>query len=489
MNRDRNVGVDVESEDWELVSRASRGDRSAYEELYLRHFETVFRSCFSVTRDTNDALDATQEAFCKVFEKLHKLNGSPCNFGGYLFRTSRNVSLKMVLKRKRAISQAEVQPLSGEGPKSYEDPESSLLIDDQRRSVHKAFGRLSGSQSTAISMCDVEGMSYRQISEAMGIKENAVAQLILRARARLRREMRFRSATPGREYTCREVMSELAKGDRALEGQRLLRAHLNGCDNCQASLQDMQEAGVTYRAEIVPVLAAAVLERVFGGSAAAAGPASVGRPLLGKKAYLLISGLSISAMLVALTVPTVLGLFSGNERERGASWAGAVQGTYRGGWAAEGSGVGISTNRIQYDGKTRGLEESTVALSDGTLDRPHATENFAQGRRAAGVRRGAIHEKQVYKSGLKNILPARTVETVNDKLPAAVETDTPIAGPVPRRQANACRGECGAPMVSTTRNTPPDRLSAVKEKQLIPIGQPRPGGSAPQRFTYKKTNS
>ena len=109
-----------------------------------------------------------------------------------------------------------------------------------------------------LALRELEDRSYAEIGELVGMKENAVAQLIFRARESLRLELRLLQVDPERlPEECRRFLPLLAAHlDGQLKGARRdeTLAHLDGCERCQAALADMREASRRWRALLLPPL-------------------------------------------------------------------------------------------------------------------------------------------------------------------------------------------------------------------------------------------
>ena len=139
-----------------------------------------------------------------------------------------------------------------------EDPERASMLRSQQHDVRLANGKLESRQRLVLALRELEDRSYAEIGEIVGLKENAVAQLIFRARESLRVEVRLAQVDPERfPETCRVFLPLLAKHlDGELKGKRLTEtlAHLEGCERCQSALGDMREASRRYRALFLPPL-------------------------------------------------------------------------------------------------------------------------------------------------------------------------------------------------------------------------------------------
>jgi outer membrane biosynthesis protein TonB len=112
-------------------------------------------------------------------------------------------------------------------------------------------------QRLVLALRELEERSYAEIGELVGMKENAVAQLIFRARESLRTELRLVQVDPERlPEECRRFLPLLAAHlDGQLKGPRRdgTLVHLEGCERCQAALADMREASRRYRVIVLPI--------------------------------------------------------------------------------------------------------------------------------------------------------------------------------------------------------------------------------------------
>ncbi len=256
--------------DRSLVAAIRLGDRTGLEDLYRHYHERVYRSCLHTCRDPEDAIDATQEAFLNVFRRVGDIDLNIGSFRDYLFMTSRNISLKIIAKRGRSTPTSE--PLEPDGlVRATDDPERSALIGVQREIVRRATGSLNQRQVDALTMYEIEGKSYSEIGEYLGIEANAVAQLLMRARIRLKKAVRRRAAQTPSNDGCSDALSLLSKKTDGVlhDGERdWLDSHLNGCDTCRTNLLVMEEVGANYRS-LMPVPAALIFERVFSEEALA----------------------------------------------------------------------------------------------------------------------------------------------------------------------------------------------------------------------------
>ena len=243
--------------DAELLLRLRSRDRTAWEELYAEYQPRLRAFAYRLAGNVHDADDLVQETFVRAVPRLDRLDPDTTDLGAYLFATCKNLFLKQVERRRRAEPVAEVpEPL--EPTPIDDDPERSTLLRSQQRDVRVANARLDPRQRLVLALRELEDRSYAEIGEIVGLRENAVAQLIFRARESLRVEVRLAQVDPDRfPEECRRYLPLLARHlDGELKEPRLgeTLAHLDACERCQGALSDMREASRRYRALLLPPL-------------------------------------------------------------------------------------------------------------------------------------------------------------------------------------------------------------------------------------------
>jgi RNA polymerase sigma-70 factor (ECF subfamily) len=283
-----------------LARAAAEGDGHAFAALYDAYESRIFNFCHRLVGSPEDAADATQDAFLKVLQRLPKLGDRELNFGAYLFTAARNASYDVIGRRKRAdpvdeIPEHGARPVTGDaGGDIYVDPERAALLGSLQESVKSANGRLPERQREVLALRELEELSYDEIAEIMEMNRNGVAQLISRARIKLRDELRGSAlaSIAASSADCERALPLVAMRQdgqlRDAADRDWLAAHLVGCDTCKVGVDAMEEAGLSYRAwlPIVPlvwlrevtVAKAAELSGSDWSSVAAAGRSGGGRP-------------------------------------------------------------------------------------------------------------------------------------------------------------------------------------------------------------------
>jgi RNA polymerase sigma factor (sigma-70 family) len=241
--------------DAELLLRLRSRDREAWEELYAEYQPRLRAFGYRLAGNGHDADDLVQETFVRAVPRLDRLDPETADVGAYLFTTLRNLFLKQVERTKRQQPMAEVpEPVL---PTPIEDdPERGTLLRRQQDEVRLANARLQPRQRLVLALRELEDRSYAEIGELVDMKENAVAQLIFRARESLRLELRLAQVDPERlPEECRRYLPLLAAHlDGQLKGARQQEtlAHLESCERCQDALASMREASKRYRTLFLP---------------------------------------------------------------------------------------------------------------------------------------------------------------------------------------------------------------------------------------------
>ena len=170
-----------ELDDGTLVERAQDGDRRAFSELVRRHQAAVFRSCYRILGDREDAKDASQEAFIRAFRRLHTFRGDSA-FKTWMLRVAMNVSLNERGRSKIPPADAALAQLVPDP----EAPETELMKSEAAARIHKALQLVRPNYRAAVVLRDLEGLTYRETAESLGVPEGTAKSWAHRGRGRLK---------------------------------------------------------------------------------------------------------------------------------------------------------------------------------------------------------------------------------------------------------------------------------------------------------------
>jgi RNA polymerase sigma factor (sigma-70 family) len=155
-----------------------------WEEVVREHSARVYRLAYRLTGNTHDAEDLTQEVFVRVFRALPSY--TPGTFEGWLHRITTNLFLDLARRRQRIRFEGLADSAAGE--LSCDGPTPSQAFDARHldADITEALRALPPEYRAAVVLCDIEGLSYDEIAEALGVKLGTVRSRIHRGRAQLR---------------------------------------------------------------------------------------------------------------------------------------------------------------------------------------------------------------------------------------------------------------------------------------------------------------
>jgi RNA polymerase sigma-70 factor (ECF subfamily) len=182
--------------DQQLVARAQQGDKQAFELLVAKYQRKLLRLISRLVRDPAEAEDVAQDAFIKAYRALPQFRGDSA-FYTWLYRIGVNTAKNyLVSQGRRPPSSTEKD---NEEAETFDDadalrdintPESILLSKEIATTVNAAMAKLPEELRTAISLREIEGLSYDEISEVMNCPIGTVRSRIFRAREAIAAELR-----------------------------------------------------------------------------------------------------------------------------------------------------------------------------------------------------------------------------------------------------------------------------------------------------------
>jgi len=167
-----------------------------WEEIVARHSDRVYRLAYRLTGNRHDAEDLTQDVFVRVFRSLHTY--TPGTFEGWLHRITTNLFLDQARRKQRIRFDALPDDGDNRLPGRVGSPEATTIAHQFDDDVEAALTSLPVDFRVAVVLCDVEGLSYEEIADILGVKLGTVRSRIHRGRAALRRELAHRAPTAGR---------------------------------------------------------------------------------------------------------------------------------------------------------------------------------------------------------------------------------------------------------------------------------------------------
>ncbi len=185
--------VDSPAEDLALIASVLDGDRRAFEPLVRKHERRVFRVTLAVLGNIEDAEEAMQDTFVKVFRHLDRFRGES-RFTTWLTRIAVNEALQKRQSRKDSVSLDESRGIEEQFvPRRFEswraDPEKSYGRQELRRIIETAIQTLPALYREAFILRDVEEMTAEEAAEVVGITVPALKSRLLRARLMIRESL------------------------------------------------------------------------------------------------------------------------------------------------------------------------------------------------------------------------------------------------------------------------------------------------------------
>lgn len=176
-------------DDNEAIERALNGDLEAFNQLVLEYQRLAYSVAYRMLQDQDSASDAVQESFIKAYRALDTFRGG--SFKSWLMRIVANSCYDILRARQRRAtdsiddesSEQEYAPHLVDGAES---PQSYAERMELSEYIESCIGSLPSDQRLAITLCDVHGYAYEEISEITGVPMGTVKSRISRARRRLR---------------------------------------------------------------------------------------------------------------------------------------------------------------------------------------------------------------------------------------------------------------------------------------------------------------
>jgi RNA polymerase sigma-70 factor, ECF subfamily len=174
-----------------MVQRAAAGDQQAFELLVIKYQRRIQRLIGRMVRDVDLVEDIAQETFIRAYRALHQFRGD-AQFYTWLYRIAVNTAKKFLLDMKRDPTVSEASFKSNDEddetswvkhePTADETPETALAAKEIAAAVNAALLALPDDLQQAITLREIEGLSYEEIGEVMNCPIGTVRSRIFRAR-------------------------------------------------------------------------------------------------------------------------------------------------------------------------------------------------------------------------------------------------------------------------------------------------------------------
>ncbi|WP_428909907.1 RNA polymerase sigma factor [Niallia sp. Krafla_26] len=164
--------------DWELFLRIREGDQAAFKELYIQHVDKALRVATGITRNKEQAKDAVQETFIRVYRYIDQYDLSK-PFEPWFYRILTNECMRLLQKEARTST---FDPSELEYEANYEEKES-----EDFSHLYQAIQSLHDMYRIPILLKYIKGFSEKEIAQVLELKQNTVKSRLFQGREKLRR--------------------------------------------------------------------------------------------------------------------------------------------------------------------------------------------------------------------------------------------------------------------------------------------------------------
>jgi RNA polymerase sigma factor (sigma-70 family) len=231
------IVAEPEADDQRLVAAVRRGDERAFEALYSRYQRRIHAYVMGMVKDHGRAEDVTQEVFVSALRRMRETE-RPIAFKPWIYEIAKNACIDQ-FRRSRRTEEVSLQADDGLAPADYgrlvgsdPAPDDAVATKQELSDLCGAFGGLSDAHHEILLLRELEGLSYREIGERMGMSRPAVESTLFRARRRLTEE--YDELVTGAR--CRRVQGLIAAAAETQLGtreSRRLSRHLSHCQPCR----------------------------------------------------------------------------------------------------------------------------------------------------------------------------------------------------------------------------------------------------------------
>lgn len=170
-----------------IIERARSGDAVAFDQLMITHQQRVLATTYRMLGNTEDARDAAQEVFLRLYKHLPKYDARQ-EFAGWLYRIVINVCHDVARKRGNRHSSFEAEQAAGTLPAllSRDNSEHAAMQAEEQAIVMKALSALTEKERAAIVLRDLEGIPTEEVARILGSSATTVRSQISTARTKIK---------------------------------------------------------------------------------------------------------------------------------------------------------------------------------------------------------------------------------------------------------------------------------------------------------------
>jgi RNA polymerase sigma-70 factor (ECF subfamily) len=427
-----------------LLPLRVRDFEGSFEGIYRRHVRDVYGFSLSMLGNAEDAEDVTQTTFLNAY-RAYRRGEEPQKPLNWLITIAHNVCRQRFRQATRRPN--EVQ---------YDDGVAEAIAPDEAvptaNDIRRALGELAFNQRAALVMREIEGRSYAEIAEILGITVGAVETLIFRARQALREQLEG-------SLTCHEAERAVSKQLDGLLGRpekAMLRAHLRQCTECSRFARSQRAQRAALRSLAVVPLPETLRSffgpsGIFGGGGAAAGGTAAG------------VGVAAKAAAVSATA-----LFAGSAATGGANPAQ---------WRDDAAGFKVAkaekvSAKPAASAPAASAPAAAVAAARGEPAAPTARRRDAVAATPNKGRRRAADAKQARRVVKQQVAPR--VAAVERELDAAPGRRVGHTKPTPPRASERGLERGRGHQRTRPARSPPARTTTIPRGQVRRQAKPKP---------------
>lgn len=185
----------MDMSDFEAMAAAANGDRSAFDVIVKRHQSALVNYFLRYSGNLDTAAELAQEVFLKIYKARDRYRPE-AKFTTYLFRVAHNLAVNELFAKKKPDMKS-IDDENGVDPPDCEgvDPETETMAVETSETIREALSRLNPAERSAIILKYTQGMSYAEISNTTGRSVAGVESLLIRAKTKLKAELKKRGIT------------------------------------------------------------------------------------------------------------------------------------------------------------------------------------------------------------------------------------------------------------------------------------------------------
>jgi RNA polymerase sigma-70 factor (ECF subfamily) len=182
----------------EFIERLKRGEAAAFEELIAERSGEIYGLLFRLTENGEEARDLTQETFLRAFQNIDRFRGD-ADVRTWIYRIAINQARNRFRwwRRRRRDATVSLDQKQGESGQSIigtlaepsQNPEQQTLAREREFALRSALQRLGQAYRETVILRDIEGFTYEEIAETLGINVGTVKSRLARGRQELRKKL------------------------------------------------------------------------------------------------------------------------------------------------------------------------------------------------------------------------------------------------------------------------------------------------------------